>query len=61
MITAQNLCYTVGSNALGQLGIGHLGEVYKKISPVLVSALSEIKIQRISCGHSHTCALTENG
>jgi alpha-tubulin suppressor-like RCC1 family protein len=59
--SAQHLCYTVGSNALGQLGIGLLGQVYKKNSPVLVPDLSKKKIVKISCGHSHTCALTEDG
>jgi alpha-tubulin suppressor-like RCC1 family protein len=52
-ITTQYLCYTMGANNKGQLGIN---EPYTdaKYSPVLVRGLLEAQPLKVSCGNEHT-------
>ncbi|EDK31655.2 chromosome condensation regulator RCC1 repeat protein (macronuclear) [Tetrahymena thermophila SB210] len=52
--------YTMGSNALGKLGIGQQS-LQNSFQPQLVSALSKYKVMQVSCGHSHTCAIIDSG
>ena len=59
-MTASNLCYTMGSNNTGQLGI-NMPYVEAKHSPVLVDSLLNFKLQAVSCGRNHTLVLTRLG
>ncbi|KAL4466885.1 hypothetical protein ABPG74_010482 [Tetrahymena malaccensis] len=52
--------YTMGSNALGKLGLGQQS-LQNSFQPQLVSALSKYKVMQVSCGHSHTCAIIDSG
>ncbi|KAL4510063.1 hypothetical protein ABPG72_010256 [Tetrahymena utriculariae] len=52
--------YSMGSNALGKLGIGQQS-LQNSFQPQLVSALSKYKVVQVSCGHSHTCAIIDSG
>jgi alpha-tubulin suppressor-like RCC1 family protein len=59
-VTANGLCYTMGNNTHGQLGIGE-PYVEQKYSPVLVDTLLNFKPQSISCGKAHTLVATRVG
>ena len=50
----------MGSNRSGQLGIRDPLIEYKS-SPVLVEQMTGHKIEYISCGGSHTVAVTDSG
>ena len=57
---ATNLCYTIGSNTYGQLGISDM-KLDLKCSPVLVESLVNYKVIDVSCGQFHTIVLTHDG
>jgi len=59
-VTTNNHVYTIGSNRSGQLGIRD-PMVESKSSPVLVEQMMGHKIEGISCGGSHTAAVTSTG
>lgn len=50
--------YTFGGGEHGQLGHG---DKVNKVKPTLVQALNEIFLQQITCGWSHSVALTSKG
>ena len=50
--------YTFGGGEHGQLGHG---DKVNKVKPTLVQALDGIFLQQITCGWSHSVALTSNG
>ena len=50
--------YTFGGGEHGQLGHG---DKVNKVKPTLVQALDGIVLQQITCGWSHSVALTTNG
>ena len=60
LIIATSLCYTMGRNDSGQLGINQ-PFVDAKHSPVLVDSLLNYKLQAVSCGKSHTLVMTRLG
>ena len=60
LFVATSLCYTMGRNDTGQLGINQ-PYVEAKHSPVLVDSLLNFKLQAVSCGKSHTLVLTRLG
>ena len=58
--TVEGLVYTMGSNADGRLGLND--HSLKLVStPSFVTDLSDVKVTFISCGSSHTAALTAGG
>jgi alpha-tubulin suppressor-like RCC1 family protein/tRNA A-37 threonylcarbamoyl transferase component Bud32 len=57
-LTQSGEAYAWGSNYRGQIGCG---DNYIKSMPTKLKALNDIKIKMISCGFSHSIALTENG
>ena len=59
-ITTTSLCYTMGRNDNGQLGINQ-PYVEAKHSPSLVDSLLNFKLQAVACGKSHTLVLTRQG
>ena len=64
LITHSGLLYAFGSNRDGQLGIGRPeeGGCYIQITPTpVVGAISKNKVAQVSCGSSHSAAVTENG
>ena len=48
----------MGSNAEGKLGIGDKALKYSNV-PCLVESLTQVK--KVSCGMTHTLAITESG
>lgn len=60
MTAATSLCYTMGRNDSGQLGINQ-PYIEAKHSPVLVDSLLNFKLQAVSCGKLHTLVLTSLG
>jgi len=58
VITEDGSMYTFGGGEHGQLGHG---DKVNKVKPTLVSALEGIMISQITCGWSHSVALTLNG
>lgn len=50
--------YGWGYNGVGQLGIGNY---VNQLSPVKVSGLNGIVIEKIVCGYAHTLALSDEG
>ncbi|XP_041354796.1 X-linked retinitis pigmentosa GTPase regulator-like isoform X2 [Gigantopelta aegis] len=57
IVTESGHLYTFGENDCGKLGLGHKTSVS---TPEHVSSISD-KVKAVSCGGSHTAALTENG
>jgi alpha-tubulin suppressor-like RCC1 family protein len=51
-LVSESLLYTWGCNSKGQLGTQH---------PGFSEAVSELKVQRVSCGSDYTMVLTETG
>lgn len=61
-ILASFLCYTMGSNNTGQLGVNQgNGKIEQRHSPVLVETLIYNKIKHVSCGSYHTIANSNRG
>jgi len=58
VITHDGKMYTFGGGEHGQLGHG---DKVNKLRPTLVQALENIVLQQITCGWSHSVALTTNG
>lgn len=50
--------YTWGNNSLGELG---LGDKENRVIPTLVSTLQNVRILKISCGSSHSFAISDSG
>ena len=59
-ITTNTLCYTMGNNQLGQLGINEPC-IDRRNSPVLVDCLLNYKPTSVSCGIDYTVVLSESG
>lgn len=63
-ITNDNYLYSIGSNQLGQLGIGDT-KIQNKNSPVLVETFvnnqEAVGVISVSCGHNHTVVATLSG
>jgi alpha-tubulin suppressor-like RCC1 family protein len=57
-LTQSGGVYVWGSNYRGQIGCG---DDFDKPMPTKVKAFDEVKIKMISCGYTHSMALTENG
>ena len=57
-LTSSGKCWTWGQNKYGQLGIGHNMAF---LTPQLVTELEDQVIIQISCGCSHTLALSNTG
>mmetsp|Transcript_11800 Transcript_11800/g.23727 ORF Transcript_11800/g.23727 Transcript_11800/m.23727 type:complete len:755 (-) Transcript_11800:59-2323(-) len=58
VVTEDGKMYTFGGGEHGQLGHG---DKVNKVKPTLVQALDGIVLQQITCGWSHSVALTTNG
>lgn len=58
VITEDGKMYTFGGGEHGQLGHG---DKVNKVKPTLVHALHDVFISQITCGWSHSVALTSNG
>eukprot|EP00985_Skeletonema_marinoi_P026172 scaffold20062_cov158-Skeletonema_marinoi.AAC.3 len=58
VVTEDGNMYTFGGGEHGQLGHG---DKVNKVKPTLVQALDGIVLQQITCGWSHSVALTTNG
>ena len=59
-IASNGYVYTMGSNTLGKLGTNNPSQKYAS-RPVLVESLIDYQIIDLSCGFSHTGALTTSG
>lgn len=60
ILLASYLCYTMGSNNQGQLGIDD-PSLDQKCSPVLVDLLLNFKPLQVVCGSNHTIVKTKTG
>jgi len=58
VVTEDGKMYTFGGGEHGQLGHG---DKVNKVKPTLVQALDDIFLQQITCGWSHSVALTSEG
>lgn len=58
VVTEDGKMYTFGGGEHGQLGHG---DKVNKVKPTLVQALEGVVLQQITCGWSHSVALTTNG
>eukprot|EP00956_Cyclotella_meneghiniana_P041722 scaffold236806_cov119-Cyclotella_meneghiniana.AAC.5 len=58
VITQDGKMYTFGGGEHGQLGHG---DKVNKVKPTLVQALENVVLQQITCGWSHSVALTSEG
>jgi alpha-tubulin suppressor-like RCC1 family protein len=59
-LSTQHLIYSMGSNSDGRLGINDKTLAYSSY-PLLVEALMGTKISQISCGGSHSAAVSNEG
>lgn len=60
LLSSQHYVYTMGSNSDGRLGIGDKSIVNSSY-PLLVESLVGIKVTQVSCGGSHSAAVTHEG
>ena len=60
LLSSQHFIYSMGSNSDGRLGLGDKSIAYTSY-PLLLESLIGHKITQVSCGGSHTAAITHEG
>ena len=67
-LTDEGAVYCFGGGSFGQLGLGHIKNLPVDVDecpfmpvPKQIETLKNIRVVQLSCGDSHSMALSENG